>query len=274
VIRDIIRKILASSIGGATACAVNGPRPIRATAAYALDCVDDRRRIKTVRGSFTIRTGNQVERWRADTLFDKEPETIRWLDRTIGADSVFYDVGANIGLYTLYACHLEPGVRAVCFEPEALNFARLNLNLCDNRLSDRVLAFSLALSDASGLATFDLSKFHAGAALHGSHNVTPEAAAHRQGVVLRPLDDIQETSGLVAPPTHLKIDVDGPEIAVLAGAKGTLAIASLRHVLIETPAEGLPEITAQLGCAGFVLTDQGVAQDGVATNYIFEKKVT
>jgi hypothetical protein len=50
--------MISTAIGCVTACAVNGPRPIRATAAFAFDCIDDRRRIKTGHGGFTMRTAN------------------------------------------------------------------------------------------------------------------------------------------------------------------------------------------------------------------------
>src|SRR5437879_5933266 len=54
--------------------------------------------------------------WRARTLFSKEPETIEWI-RSFGPDDVFYDIGANVGIYSIFA-----GVRCrkiYAFEPES-----------------------------------------------------------------------------------------------------------------------------------------------------------
>src|ERR1044071_9834964 len=41
------------------------------------------------------------ERWRADTYATKEPDTIAWIDQFVQEGDVLYDVGANIGLYSL-----------------------------------------------------------------------------------------------------------------------------------------------------------------------------
>ncbi len=48
--RDTVRKIISTTIGCTTSHVVNGPWAVRTAAAFALDCVDDRRRIKTGRG--------------------------------------------------------------------------------------------------------------------------------------------------------------------------------------------------------------------------------
>lgn len=45
---------------------------------------------------------NDVTRWKAETYFTKEPETIEWID-TFNEGDIFFDIGANIGLYSIYA---------------------------------------------------------------------------------------------------------------------------------------------------------------------------
>ena len=51
-------------------------------------------------------TPNSIIKWRVDTILSKEPETIEWID-SFKSDSkekiIFWDIGANIGLYSLYA---------------------------------------------------------------------------------------------------------------------------------------------------------------------------
>ena len=75
------------------------------------------------------------ELWRASTYETKEPDTMDWI-RTHVRDGVLYDVGANIGQYSLYAAKLraEP-LEVLAFEPEALNHAKLVRNIVHNGLS-------------------------------------------------------------------------------------------------------------------------------------------
>lgn len=270
--RDRLRSLLAKGAGTLSRTGTNGPAPLREMTALLLGNMDDRRFVRTRHGEFSVRVSNPLERWRVDTLLSKEPETIAWLDDTITPQSVFYDVGANVGLYTLYACHIHSGVRAVCFEPESLNFARLNRNLNDNGLSDRALALSIGLGAGTGLSAFRLSALEAGRALHGDRFVAAGTEAHRQGIVVLPLDLARQWAGeaMLPPPTHLKIDVDGPELDVLAGAEATLSSASLRHVLVEVAPDQFDAATACLTGHGFELVGRGAdAADG--TNLVFRR---
>ncbi|MEQ8195401.1 MAG: FkbM family methyltransferase [Rhodospirillales bacterium] len=265
-----MKRLLGQTIGGLTRGSLNGPAWLRKITAFALDGIDDRYQINAPAGSFTLRVGNPLERWRAETLFDKEPETIRWLNDTIAPDSVFYDVGANIGIFTLYAAHLNETVRAICFEPESLNFARLNRNIVDNTLSDRVLAFPVALGATFTARAFNLSRFQAGGALHGNRHTVVQDAPHRQGIVITTLDDFLQSSSPLPSPTHLKIDVDGPEVDVLKGAAETLTTPALRHLLVEATADNRGLIEQIAADAGFIFKEQG-AESVDGTNIIFER---
>ena len=64
--------------------------------------------------SIAIRISTPNEHHRADTYATKEPETIEWLRDNLRDGDVFYDVGANIGLYSLYAAKLQPGLPCFC----------------------------------------------------------------------------------------------------------------------------------------------------------------
>ena len=49
-------------------------------------------------------TPNDLCEMRVETLFTKEPETIKWIDNfSVKSNSIFWDIGANIGLYSIYA---------------------------------------------------------------------------------------------------------------------------------------------------------------------------
>lgn len=217
------------------------------------------------------------ELWRASTYQTKEPDTMEWI-RTHVRGGVLYDVGANIGQYSLYAAKLRGGALSVlAFEPEALNHAKLVRNIVLNGLSGRVLPYCMAVSGATRLDRFYTKTFAPGAALHaygrpvtqGEVSFEPRSV---QGMLSVSLDDLTGRFG--APfPTHIKIDVDGIEEEIVAGAERTLADRRLESVLVEVylyhgAAERIRERFQQ---AGFRLSSPASipATEGIVQNLIF-----
>ncbi|MBF0429358.1 MAG: FkbM family methyltransferase [Magnetococcales bacterium] len=164
-----------------------------------------------------------------------EMDTVEWLNQTIEPDSVLYDVGANVGYFSIYAVAMRPGVRAVAFEPAPLNVARLNTNIHLNKMGGSVMAFPIALSDESGVVRFGNSYFVSGGWSHSGIDGRKNSSADTffSGCISYTLDDFIRSARFLPPPTHLKVDVDGPELKVLRGAMATLANLGLRHLLIE-----------------------------------------
>src|SRR5215467_14181444 len=76
-------------------------------------------RIHTARGSVAFYCLGDLAQWRAQTLLAKEPETIEWIDSFADGDT-FWDIGANIGIYSVYAA-VSRRVRVLAFEPSAAN---------------------------------------------------------------------------------------------------------------------------------------------------------
>ncbi|MBI1388559.1 MAG: FkbM family methyltransferase [bacterium] len=194
---------------------------------------------------------SDIEEYRAESYSTKEPETLEWIDRYFGADDVFYDIGANIGLYTLYA-----GVKAKCkvisFEPESQNYAKLNQNIFINRLSDLVTPYCLALTDRFSFDRFYLNPsdfsgdgapavLAAGGALHSfGETVDYQGEAysplHKQGMIGVALDDLWMKYSFDFP-TKIKIDVDGLEGKIIQGGRQTLNDPRLTSLLIELTAD-------------------------------------
>jgi FkbM family methyltransferase len=178
------------------------------------------------------------ERWRADSYATKEPDTLAWIDRFVREGDTLYDVGANIGLYALYAARRRHGrCRVLAFEPEALNYARLNQNIVRNELSECVTAYCLAITDRTVLDLFYVKAFAPGAALHAfgrpvTQGEQPFAPRNRQGMLGVSLDDLTGPLGLPFP-NHIKIDVDGIEERIIEGATRTLTDPRLKSVLVE-----------------------------------------
>ena len=71
-------------------------------------------------------TPSPLAQWRGRTHLTKEPETIAWIDGFNEGD-VFYDIGANIGVYSLYAA-FKKKTQVFAFEPSPFNFATLSLH--------------------------------------------------------------------------------------------------------------------------------------------------
>lgn len=185
--------------------------------------------------SVVYATPNSATRWRAETLFTKEPVTIAWMSRLTPED-VLADVGANVGMYTIWAAGIA-GARVYAFEPESQNYALLNRNIVLNNLGERVKAYCLALSDQAGCSELHLSQFVCGGSCHAlgervNFRLEPSRPAYSQGCVAARLDDLV-AAGVLPQPTHLKIDVDGFEHKVIAGAEKTVRDRRLRSMIIE-----------------------------------------
>jgi len=98
----------------------------------------------------------------------KEPWTVAWIERCMGSGEVFYDVGANTGVYSILASRLHsPDFKVVAFEPAFANFADLCSNLFLNDCMSRSIALPVALAEKPGLIEFGFRNLEAGAAMHG-----------------------------------------------------------------------------------------------------------
>ena len=91
---------------------------------------------------------NELNHFRVTTFATKEPETLEWIDG-LPEGCVLWDIGANVGLYTVYAA-LRRKCHVVAFEPSVFNLELLARNLYLNKIHDKVTLLPLALSDRMG----------------------------------------------------------------------------------------------------------------------------
>jgi FkbM family methyltransferase len=221
-------------------------------------------------------------KWRVDSLFTKEPCTIEWI-AGFAAGEVLVDVGANVGMYTVWAAKTR-GVRVFAFEPEAQNYGLLNRNLLLNGLGESVRAYCLALSDTAGFSELHLATLEAGGSCHQlgeevDFNHRPAKPKFSQGCLSARLDDLVR-DGVVPAPQHIKIDVDGFEPKVIAGAAQLLRAATTRSLLIEVN-QNLPDhmvMVKELNQLGFAHDAAQVARaerkDGAfkgCAEYVFRR---
>ena len=207
---------------------------------YLIDKILDRRLNKTIKVRnkngkkfFELYDFGELTRFRALTFFSKEPETIEWI-QSFKDDEVFLDVGANIGIYSLYAA--SKGIHTIAIEPDSLNNALLNLNINLNSFGEEIIAFALALHEKPKYSYLNVQKMQWGGALNSFDNCLDQFnqayyPTHKQGVFGESLDNFLKSINQNI--NHLKIDVDGNESYVLKGSKNTLAFKSLKTILIE-----------------------------------------
>lgn len=208
-------------------------------------------------------------------LLDREPETIGWID-SFATPCRFWDVGANVGAYALYAA-LRAGVSVLAFEPAPASYAALCRNIEANGSGDRVEALCVALSDATRLGSLNMSATNAGNSFNSFESTEdcfgrPIDVSFRQAALGFSIDDFRRLFAL-PPPDYLKIDVDGIEQRILDGAAATLADPALRSVLIELETEETDRnarIVERLERAGFALARRGANHAG-STNAIFSR---
>jgi FkbM family methyltransferase len=218
------------------------------------------------------------ELWRAQTYTTKEPDTLDWIDTFFGERDVIYDVGANIGQYSLYAAkRLKGACKVLAFEPESLNYAKLNRNIVLNGLSEAITAYCLAIAGHTGFDLFYVKAFSPGASLHAwgepvGQGDIPFVPSHRQGMLGVSLDDLVGAYALPFP-NHIKIDVDGIEDQIVRAASHTLADLRLKTALVEVYMHR--DIAAQIRemflAHGFVLHNARALtyELGTAQNLIF-----
>jgi FkbM family methyltransferase len=238
--------------------------------------------ISTPRGAITFHCLGELALWRARTLSTKEPETLEWID-SFGDGDVYWDIGANVGVYALYAA-INRRIRVLAFEPSAANYFLLNRNIEINGLADWLQAYCLAFSDGTRIDTLNMQNTELGGALSSFGSTVDESGRtfvpkFRQGSIGYSVDQFVER---FAPPfpNHVKIDVDGIEDRIVAGAAATLRDPRLRSLSIELDEER-PDYTrsviASIEQAGLRLAakrhSQMVAQGGYKNifNYQFHR---
>ncbi|HEY7185133.1 MAG TPA: FkbM family methyltransferase, partial [Vicinamibacterales bacterium] len=211
-------------------------------------------RLDYPRADIYLRVTSKTERNRLRACA-KEPFTIDWIESAVRAGDVFYDIGANIGAYSLVAAKKPGGgARVFAFEPSYTNLASLCANILTNDVVEQITPVPVALSNASELTVFRLRTLEPGGARHTlGHGASAEGPTlYAQPAMTFGLDDLVERFGLPLP-HHIKLDVDGSELAVLEGAARTLASPVLRSLLIEVSTSMSNEVTQALEPLGLRL---------------------
>ena len=175
-------------------------------------------------------------------------------------------------------------IEVLAFEPSASNYLLLNRNVEVNRASERVRAYCIALSGETRIDALNMQSTEFGGAMATFAETKDYAGeefqpSFRQGAIGFSIDDF--IAKFDPPfPNHLKIDVDGIEDKIVAGASKTLRDPRLRSVSIELEADRVEytrSVIDRLTASGFVLASKRHAFMFEGTkfehvyNYLFQR---
>ena len=207
----------------------------------------------------TFCTPNYIPRWRAETFSTKEPETLAWIDG-FPSESVFWDVGANVGLYSCYAAK-RSACKTFAFEPSVFNLELLARNIMLNNLTTDITIVPLPLADKLRISVLNMTSTAWGGAMstfsqqygHDGENIENPFMVPMIGISM---DDASKLLG-IAQPDYIKIDVDGIEHLILEG--GTEVLAKTKSLLVEVNDNFLDQanqVSKYLTQAGFTLKEK------------------
>ncbi len=189
---------------------------------------------------------------------------------------VFYDLGANLGWFSLYASSLGHDVYA--FEVDEANFTGLETNLKENPQLDNVKIFNVGIADRKRIVKLRCSNEEI-----GGHHKTLELEIFNsiEGIVsykyvkdieVDSLDNIIEEKNLPFP-DYLKVDIDGSEYSFLLGSPKVLEKCKSMVIELCPRTDFYHECVEILKSYGFILTETYNIpgwEDGF--NYVYRKK--
>lgn len=169
--------------------------------------------------------------------------------------SIVWDIGANVGIWSLYfADAFDFVVTVVAYEPDLFNISLLDENIRSNSLEKIIRVRPVALSNVVGEAMFSVDAFtgSTGTLEDGEGFVTKQYGRPTDSALVTVSTLDSELSGGSPPPMFVKIDVEGHEWAVLKGAERL--IRECRPLLmIEFSGERQADAFAFLQSCGYVM---------------------
>ena len=197
-----------------------------------------------------------------------EPEFQAALAARVRPGGVVYDLGANVGFYSVIAARLVgPSGRVVAVEPFAASAARVRENARLNGF-ETVDVVEAAVGAAEGRAWLRTDR---------GDPVTFRLAADRQSAGVEVA--VTTVDALVAagrpPPTVVKLDVEGAEVAALHGMAATLAahrpsvLAEVHHDVADFP-EAVAAVAGPLGYRVAVLGGGPLPRGGVRAHVLLD----
>ena len=180
---------------------------------------------------FLIDQQDELSIWRYESFYDKEPETIKWINffATSEMPLNFLDVGANIGMYSLYFLSLVKDKTVICVEPFQKNFELLTRNLSLNNYLDRAQVVRNPLSNEIKVGSAVVSDLRPGGS---GYKLIEGHKGYQESINVEVLD-IDSILYPFDKKYVLKIDTDGSDFEILQGGIKSLQSGCIVSVLIE-----------------------------------------
>ena len=182
---------------------------------------------------------NQLVDFRVNTYFSKEPETIEWINEfNTSKEIIFWDIGANIGLYSIYNAIKHKNSKTISFEPSTSNLRVLSRNISINKFEKSIKILPIPLTNVENkFLTMKEGQFIEGGALNSfGENLNFEGESFQTemnytllGTSINYLLD----NKILEIPDYIKIDVDGIEHLILEGATKYLSNKKIKSLSIE-----------------------------------------
>jgi FkbM family methyltransferase len=182
---------------------------------------------------------NQLIKWRIDTYFIKEPETLEWIDTFEKKENlIFWDIGANIGLYSIYNAIKNPNSTTIVFEPSSSNLRVLSRNISINNLEKKIKIVPMPLTNKENIfQEMKEERFIEGGALNSfgekfdfeGKEFKPNMKYNLLGTTMNYFIE----NSILDIPDYIKIDVDGIEHFIIEGGDKFLNNEKIKSVSIE-----------------------------------------
>ena len=180
--------------------------------------------------------------FRVKTFFTKEPETIEWMNEYGSEKKILYDIGANMGIYTVYYAKKFKS-KVYAFEPYFRNLELLVKNIKLNLIEKEVSLIPNPVCEKSLISDFFQLRSIAGDAVSTFNdeltksillnNKNEKNDPMQYSILGLSIDDLVELN-LIKLPDLIKIDVDGNELEIINGFKKTIQKLEKISMLIET----------------------------------------
>ena len=197
------------------------------------------RSIKILNKEINFFIPNQVINWRVNTYFTKEPETLEWIDSFENKkNSIFWDIGANIGLYSIYNSLKNSNSTTIAFEPSSSNLRVLTRNISINNLEKNIKVVPIPLTNKENIfQEMNEGHFTEGGALNSfGEKFGPEGKEFKPTMKYSLLGTTMNyfiENSILDIPDYIKIDVDGIEHLILEGGDKFLDNEKVKSLSIE-----------------------------------------